>query len=94
MAIRRSYEIEPGSRTYEADVYVDVRDGEVLTLDVDRLTGTSSTGIRDWFKTPPEVLAELERLVDLDRQEIEAECDEAAYEAAIDAKLSARKEGF
>ncbi len=100
MAIRRSYEIELGVRRYEVEVYVDVREGQVLTLDVDRITGTSSTGIVDLTgayaatKGPPAVLAELERLVDLDREAIEAECDEAAYDRSIDDRISARKEGF
>lgn len=92
MAIRRSYEIELGTRTYEAEVYVDVREGQVLTLDLDRLTATSSTGIVETSATPA-VLAELERLVDLDRHEIERECDEAAYDRSIDDRISARKDG-
>lgn len=93
MAIRRSYEIELGVRSYEVEVYVEVREGQVLTLDVDRITGTSSTGIVETTATPA-VLAELERLVDLDRHAIEAEIDEAAYDRSIDDRISARKEGF
>lgn len=80
----RRYEIVVGDDAYALEVDVDVRHGEVTRLSI--VAGD----------VPPsraqDVLAELERVVDANRAEIEDACEEDAHDRAMDEKVSAWKE--
>lgn len=80
----RRYEITVGVDVHELEVDVDVRHGEVTRIEI--VAGD----------VPPsraqDVLAELERVVDLDRVEIEEACEDDARDRAMDEKISAWKE--
>lgn len=86
MAIR-SYEIELFGTAYGIEVEVEVHHGDVVRMLVEESDAIPADRL-------DVAMAELERLVDLDRFEIEAECEEAAYDRSIDDRISARKEGF
>lgn len=81
---RRQYEIEVAGDVFGLEVEVDVRHGEV--------TRVSIVG----GDVPPsraqDVLAEVERVVDLDHDEILEACEQDAHDRAMDEKISAWKE--
>lgn len=92
------YEIEVDGELYQIEGHVDVHEGEVRSIDVSLCrvysnspNGTTLTGTLKF--TPPSVMAEVERLVDADRADIQDECILNAYENAMDSRLSARKDG-
>jgi hypothetical protein len=81
----REYEIEVRGVIYEMSVDVEVHHGDVV-----RLLATSLSRIHaDLY---PAVMAEIERLVDLDREEIERGCEEEAYERSVDDRIGEWKE--
>lgn len=83
----RNYEIELFGSVYGIEVDVEVHNGDVIRMLVDESDAIPLDRL-------DAAMAELERLVDLDRHEIERDCEEAAYDRSIDDRISARKEGF
>ena len=103
MGIRRSYEveidrnvafkIEPDEHHYELEVWID-SEGDELRIEVEKITRQVTTRSRGQrLELPDPVRRDLELQVERDRAEIVRDLDEAARDAAVDAKISERKEG-
>lgn len=80
----RLYEIVVGDEAYALEVDVDVRHGEVARIEI--VGGDVPPSLAQ------DILGELERVVDLDRVEIEEGCEEDARDRAMDEKVSSWKE--
>lgn len=91
--IRREYEITIGDEYWAVDVWIeDTADGLRSTVDSYVHTVTfSAEGER--LELPAGVRVQVEVLINRDSQAIRRELDEAAYDQAVDAKISERKEG-
>lgn len=92
------YQITIAGEHYEVELSVDVQEGEVRSLELDRCrvyadTTPTSNVVRTVGVASPALMAEIERRVDQDRGEIEDECRRNAYDAAMDSRISARKDG-
>lgn len=87
--IVRNYEVVIRDRYFALEVSIGDGAGGSLRLEVDHCDEEG----RHVSEVPASVMAELERLVDLDGEAIRRDLDEAAYDQAIDAKISERKEG-
>lgn len=103
MGIRREYEIEitrnqegkiePDRHHYEVEVWIE-EDAEGFRIEVERIVRQVETRTRGQrLELPEPVRRDLERQVDRERGQIRRELDEAAHDAAVDAKISERKEG-
>lgn len=98
MAATMEYEIEIDGDSYEVEAVVDVHEGEVRELHVDRCWLLVEIKAGEFVRTPVamplyEVKAEVERLVDGERQHIEELCRMNAYDEAMDGRISAYKDG-
>lgn len=98
MGATMEYEIEIDGEFYEVEAAVDVHEGDVRSLHVDRcwllVEVKVGTTVRTPIHVPPlAVKAEVERLVDSDRQQIEEQCRINAYDAAMDGRIAAYREG-
>lgn len=93
MSVQRTYELDFEDAFYEVEVWISEHDDE-LRIEVETVTRSITTYAKGQnLELPDLVRRELERQVELERGAIVWDLDQAAHAAAVDAKISERKEG-